>query len=72
MSRIGITPKIRDLAQRLISLEVVAENLSKTKIPAAFIVSEKLPSVKHISRNRRISLALHARSDFGKARSVDS
>jgi hypothetical protein len=42
MSRAGITQKARDLAQRLISFEVAAGNLSKAKIPAAFIVSEKL------------------------------
>jgi hypothetical protein len=42
MSQIGITPKALDLAQRLISFEVAAANISKAKIPAAFIVSEKL------------------------------
>jgi hypothetical protein len=42
MSRIGIPPQARDLAQRLISLEVAAGNLSEATIPAALIVSEKL------------------------------
>jgi hypothetical protein len=42
MSRTGITPRARDLAQRLISFEVAAESLSKVKAPAAFVVSEKL------------------------------
>ena len=42
MSVTGITPKARDLAQRLISFEVAAENISRAKTPAAFIISEKL------------------------------
>jgi hypothetical protein len=42
MTRPGITPKARDMAQRLISFEVEAESLSKVKTPAAFIVNEKL------------------------------
>jgi hypothetical protein len=42
MSQTGITPKALDLAQRLISFEVAAENISKAEIPTACIVSEKL------------------------------
>ena len=42
MNRNGINPKIRDLAQRLLSLESTAENLSKANTFAALIVGEKL------------------------------
>ena len=42
MNRNGINPKIRDLAQRLLSLESTAENLSKANTFAALMVSEKL------------------------------
>jgi hypothetical protein len=42
MNRNGINPKIRNLAQRLLSLESTAENLSDANTFAALIVSEKL------------------------------
>jgi hypothetical protein len=42
MNRNGITPKIRDLAQRLLTLESTAENPSDANTFAAVIVSEKL------------------------------
>jgi hypothetical protein len=42
MNRNGINPKIRDLAQRLLSLESTAENLSDSNTSAVLIVSEKL------------------------------
>jgi hypothetical protein len=42
MNRNGINPKIRDLAQRLLSLESTAENLSDSNTSAVRIVSEKL------------------------------
>jgi hypothetical protein len=42
MNRTEVSPKVRDLAQRLLSLEVAGESLSEAKMPAAVIVSEKL------------------------------
>jgi hypothetical protein len=42
MNRTGVSPKVRDLAQRLLSLEVAGESFSEAKLPAAVIVSEKL------------------------------
>jgi hypothetical protein len=42
MNRNGITPKIRNLAQRLLTLESTAENPSDANTFAAVIVSEKL------------------------------
>jgi hypothetical protein len=38
----GINPKIRDLAQRLLSFESTAENLSDQDTSAVFIINEKL------------------------------
>jgi hypothetical protein len=42
MNRNGIDPKIRDLAQRLLSLESRAENLSGSNTSTVFIINEKL------------------------------
>lgn len=42
MNRNEINPKIRDLAQRLLSLESTAENLSDADKSAVLIISEKL------------------------------
>jgi hypothetical protein len=42
MNRNGINPKIRDLAQRLLSLESRAENLSGSNTSTVFIINEKL------------------------------
>ena len=42
MNQNGINPTIRDLAQRLLSLESSAENLSDANTFAALIVTEKL------------------------------
>jgi hypothetical protein len=42
MNRIGVSPKVRELAQLLLSLEVAAEISSDAKMPATFLVSEKL------------------------------